>query len=141
MSAVLAISSLILSIRSAGSGPFHRGLIIGTGRNSPESAYSWNMTPCTVIFEGEENFRKVELAKDQPEYLTLPALVSADEKAVLVRYKLSEEELCQLRKGGSLFVMILTGGKPVQPQMLFVEDHRKPDTARKAVEDWKQFVY
>jgi hypothetical protein len=45
--------------------------------------------------------RFVEIAKDQPEYLTLPALVYTDGK-ILTEWKLSEEERARIAQGENI---------------------------------------
>ena len=63
--------------------------------------------------------RFVIFAKDQPEYLPLPALVYADGK-VMTEWKLTEEERLALIRGENIRLWIWTYGRPLQPIALEV---------------------
>lgn len=66
-----------------------------------------------VHFEG----CNVEIAKDQPEYLTLPAHVSGDEHGVVTScWRLGPLERLRVLFTGRLFLQAMTHRKPLQPQ-------------------------
>lgn len=98
------------------------------------------MTPQNLVFVGDDSFRKIKIAEDQAEYQTLPVVLSRDNGAVTMRYKLSPDELDKLNCGHDLFLTVLTMGKQLQPIMPFVDDAKHPTTARDMCENWKQFV-
>lgn len=56
-------------------------------------------------------------AKDQPEYLPLPAHV-ADDGTVTSCWRLSPEELAEVQRTGCVFVGQLTFGQALQPQFV-----------------------
>jgi len=72
------------------------------------------MTPVTFP---ETN---VEIAKDQPEYLTLPSHVdmSTPQRVATFCWQLSWRERWQLLVRGRLWHQVLTFGHPLQPQLL-----------------------
>lgn len=66
---------------------------------------------------------EVELAKDQPEYLQLPAaLVKHDDGTVgvVTRWRLDPEEWMQLALGKDLYLCLLTADGTPQPVLLSV---------------------
>ena len=63
--------------------------------------------------------RFVEIAKDQPEYFTLPALVYNDGK-VMTEWKFSESEREAIARGENVRLWIWTFGRPLQPIALEV---------------------
>lgn len=69
--------------------------------------------------------RFVEIAKDQPEYQPLPALVYAD-GTVLVEYTLTQEERGLIARGENLRLWIKTFGQPLQPIALAVTSEETP---------------
>lgn len=69
--------------------------------------------------------RFVEIAKNQPEYLTLPALVFNDGR-VMTEWQLSQEELGRLQRGERLRLWIWTFGHPLQPVALEVTSEENP---------------
>jgi len=63
--------------------------------------------------------QSVVIAKDQPEYLPLPAYQFHDEQGRIVCcWKLSWRERLQVAFSGILWHQILTFNKPLQPQLL-----------------------
>lgn len=77
------------------------------------------MRPVSPVIPGSK-YPEVVYAKDQPEYLPLPAIVSANGGA-LTRWKLSwRERLCVLLSG-DIYLGVLTFGQPLQPVMLMTE--------------------
>lgn len=69
------------------------------------------MTPVEPL--ERDGFRKVVFAKDQPEYLPLPALT--DGQYVITRWKLSWRERLTCLVRGDLHLGLLTFGRPLQP--------------------------
>lgn len=51
--------------------------------------------------------------KDQPEYTPLPVLRT--ERAVLSRWRLSDDEKAHIANGGDLFICVLNFGQSLQP--------------------------
>ncbi len=90
------------------------------------------MTPITVekwdayandYFQWK-GYRPVTFAKDQPEYIPLPALVSEDkERRVVTGWQLTWRERFRLLLTGKLFHSQLTFGQPLQPLMMGTEFH------------------
>jgi hypothetical protein len=62
----------------------------------------------------------VEYAKDQPEYLTLPAHRQPD-GTVTTRWKLTWIERLRVAFGGSIWLQVLTFNRALQPVMLTAE--------------------
>lgn len=70
------------------------------------------MKPAIPVVPGM-NLPVTEIAKDQKDYLTLPAFVGDD--YVLSRWRLSWRDRVRVVFGGSLYLWIHTGGNPLQP--------------------------
>ena len=77
------------------------------------------MEAISPIIAGTEEFT-IELAKNQPEYNTLPCLLMEDPIRVVTRWRLSATELTAILNGGDIFLETLTFGKPFQPVRLSV---------------------
>ena len=75
------------------------------------------MTP--VLPDLIDGGHPITFAKDQPEYLPLPALRFAD-GLVLTRWRLSAEELAALVNGEDLYLSVWTFNRPLQPVLLTV---------------------
>lgn len=76
------------------------------------------LTPTSPIirgFEGEE----IIIAKDQPEYLPLPALPLSD-GSVVTRWKLSPVQRLIALVRGDIYLTVLTFHRALQPVMLDV---------------------
>jgi hypothetical protein len=65
------------------------------------------------------NFHAVVLAKDQPEYVPLPAVVNR-EGLVVTEWELDTDELERILRGARVRLRIQTFGHPVQPIQLDV---------------------
>lgn len=63
------------------------------------------------------------IAENQPEYETLPAIVTGD-GYVISRWHLSWRERLVVLFNGNIFLSCLTFGRPVQPVILDVEPPR-----------------
>lgn len=64
----------------------------------------------------------VEIAKDQPQYKTLPAHVT-DRGIMVTCFKLSPEEIKSVRQNGVIWVQVFKGAAPLQPlSILAVKD-------------------
>lgn len=66
-----------------------------------------------------EGGRAVVFAKDQPQYIPLPAIVCPD-GSVLTEWQLTEDERARLVAGEAIRLTIWTFGRPLQPVMLEV---------------------
>lgn len=76
------------------------------------------MTPTEEIIPGFDiRDELVYFAKDQPEYITLPAW-RGDDGRVVTRWKLSWKERLQVLLGGSIWLSVLTLKHPLQPVKL-----------------------
>ena len=60
-----------------------------------------------------QGYQKVVFAKDQPEYIPLPAI--SDGYKVITKWKLSKEELEEIAITGEIYLELLTFGQPLQP--------------------------
>lgn len=72
------------------------------------------MTPISPAIPG---MPEVVYAKDQPEYLPLPAYRTGD-GTVVTRWRLSWSERIRVLLGGSVWLTILTFNNPLQPVKL-----------------------
>ena len=61
-----------------------------------------------------EGQRRVEYAKDQPEYLPLPAALDS-QSVVTTEWQPTAEELYALCVGGRVRIRMMTFGQPLQP--------------------------
>lgn len=77
------------------------------------------MKPVSPVIPGS-NFREVVFAKNQPEYIPLPAVVESNGQ-ITTRWKLTLRERLQLLFKGSLWVQVLTGHAQLQPLILLTE--------------------
>jgi len=65
--------------------------------------------------------QNIVIAKDQPQYMPMPAHVSLNEAGtVTCCWDLSGEEIAEIVKTGKIWHSILTFGAPLQPQLLSV---------------------
>jgi hypothetical protein len=67
-------------------------------------------------FDGQN----IIIAKDQPEYIPMPAYVAAD-GTVTCCWRLSWRERLRVLKSGTIWHQILTFRQPLQPQILTVK--------------------
>ena len=74
------------------------------------------MKPVTPIIPGIE-LPEIVFAKDQPEYIPLPAFRD-DGGAVLTRWSLTWGERIRVFLSGNLWLTVLTFGRPLQPLKL-----------------------
>lgn len=68
-----------------------------------------------------EGAQLVVIARDQPEYLPLPAAVSPD-GCVMTEWELSAEDLAKVVNGGRVRLWVWTFRQPLQPVMLEVTE-------------------
>jgi hypothetical protein len=90
------------------------------------------MKPVSPVVPGLE-LREVVLAKDQPEYIPLPAAPVDDGHRIVTRWKLSLAERLRILFTGNLWLSVLTLGKPFPPVLLETENpsryiHIHPDS-------------
>lgn len=57
----------------------------------------------------------LEIAKEQEEFLTLPAYFNPSTGAVITEWQLSPEDIANIAASGRLRLVIWTGGRPLQP--------------------------
>ncbi len=75
------------------------------------------MKPISPVYKDSEELwgvKEVIYAKDQPEYLQLPAL-KFDDGLVVSKWKLSFVERIKILFTGNIFLGLLTFNKPLQP--------------------------
>lgn len=81
------------------------------------------MQPVSPVFEsGLCRESEIVIAKDQPPYIPLPAVVTSN--GIVTRWKPTFSERLKLIFGGSLYLQVLTFGRPLQPVKLSVEEPR-----------------
>jgi hypothetical protein len=72
------------------------------------------VSPVAYDPETRWGISEVTLAKNQPQYIPLPALRFQD-GLIVTRWNLSWKERIHVLLGGSLFLGVLTFNKPLQP--------------------------
>lgn len=82
------------------------------------------MKPISPVVKGFEDL-EVVFAKDQPEYLPLPALPSGDQ--VITHWRLSWSERLRALIKGDLYLTLLTFRRPLQPISLSL---KRPELTR-----------
>ncbi len=85
------------------------------------------MQPVSPVIPGLEQHEKV-FAKDQPQYLPLPALRTSEGR-VVARWSPTPEEREMIAQGADLFLGLLTFNMPLQPHFVYVA-HANPDGAK-----------
>jgi len=75
------------------------------------------MKPVSPVMPGMEHVREVVIAKDQPEYLPLPAVVlnKAHGTPVMTRWRFTDEERELIKFGHDVVLTQLTFGHALQP--------------------------
>lgn len=63
----------------------------------------------------------VVFAKDQPEYMPLPAMKIPNDPQELITRQLSPEELERIKETGTIHLSMLTFNQPLQPVLLTVD--------------------
>lgn len=64
---------------------------------------------------GEFDEVNVYVAKDQPEFETLPAYYNEEEKSMTFRFELEQCEIDRIYATGEIFFKVLTNDNPIQP--------------------------
>lgn len=72
-----------------------------------------------------EDATRVIFAKDQPEYMPLPALVFPDGK-ICTEWRLTEDERARIQTGENIRLWIWNFGHPLQPVALEVTTAEQP---------------
>ncbi len=72
------------------------------------------MKPATPVIPGLERM-EILYAKDQPEYLPLPAIPRPDGNGIITRWELTWRERWQIWWTGNLYIEVLTFGGRLQP--------------------------
>ena len=80
------------------------------------------MKPTSPVLPNNKEEKEVVYAKDQPQYLPLPAVVKGQEGRVITHWKLSWKERFRVLFYGSLWLQQLTFGSALQPQLPTVEE-------------------
>lgn len=94
------------------------------------------MEPVSPVIPGREE-REIAVAKDQPEYRTLPSL-PVDQGIVLTRWELTPKERRRIQAGGSIYLYIHHFGNPIQPLLLTTEiDFLQPQEMRRPAPEVK----
>lgn len=78
------------------------------------------MKPAEIDGEAPRGWEKVVYAKDQPEYIPLPALRSVDGR-VVSRWILTEDERRLVAAGADIYLSVHTFNGPLQPVLLTVD--------------------
>lgn len=82
------------------------------------------------VVEGLEQF-EIEIAKDDPDYNCLRALVShTDEARVLSRWTLTPEQRAAVAEGADIYLELITFGMGLQPVRMAVGREVDPDLFR-----------
>ena len=74
------------------------------------------MTPVSPVVPGAD-LPEIVFAKNQPEYLPLPAH-RTDDGRVYTRWRLTWRERLRVLLGGNLWLMVMTFNRPLQPVMI-----------------------
>ena len=83
------------------------------------------MKPVSPVLKGFEEY-EIVLAKDQPQYMPLPVVISEGEEVRMIsRWEFSELEKEQIAEGGSLILEQLTFGNRYQPTALSILSKEK----------------
>lgn len=72
------------------------------------------MTPTSPVIPGLERMERV-YAKNQPEYIPLPALPLPGADGIITRWRLTWWERLKILWTGNLYLSVLTFGRPLQP--------------------------
>ncbi len=86
------------------------------------------MDPAEVVIPGLEGLQKT-IAKDQPEYRPLPALINYEKHTVLTRWTLTPDERRLIADGADFFLLVLGihgGLQPVLPAVVKVAEGNIP---------------
>lgn len=74
-----------------------------------------------VNYDYSDNIKEVVFAKDQPEYLQLPAIKLPDGQ-VITRWNFTLKERIKILFSGNLWLSLLTFNNPLQPIQLWVDE-------------------
>jgi len=84
------------------------------------------MLPATPVLDG---YREVVIAKDQPEYIPLPAVIRHG--IVTSRWKMTWRERIVALLTGNVYLQVMTFNRPLQPVILSVD---KPQMEHETVQ-------
>ena len=79
------------------------------------------MEPTSPVLDEDFQVEEVVYGGNQPEYNPIPAIKLAD-GTVITRWVLSPREREMIGRGGDVFLVIMTGGRPLQPVLLDVAE-------------------
>ena len=81
------------------------------------------MKPVTPVLKRYPGALATEFARTQPQYKTLPALVSFEtERRVTTRWELTWRERWRIFISGNLWLQMLTFDEPLQPVKILTEE-------------------
>lgn len=78
------------------------------------------MKPVSPVVHGAEAF-EIVIAKDQPQYLPLPALPVNNHERVITRWRMSWRERLKVLISGDIYLWVTTFARPLQPVLLTLE--------------------
>lgn len=84
------------------------------------------MEPASPVSTANHGQREIVFAKDQPEYLPLPAIIDEYGHRITTRWKLTWRERLRVLVSGSIWHSCLTFGMSLQPIMLYASDPYEP---------------
>lgn len=92
--------------------------------SATESSARTNLKPISPVIPGTP-FQEVVFAKDQPEYLPLPAVLADNGTRVITCWRLSFLERVRVLFSGRIWLSMLTFGKPLQPVLPETESPKR----------------
>lgn len=83
-------------------------------------------TPKSPVVVGLQAKEKI-FAKNQPEYMPLPALVSEDKRRIVTtRWELTAKDRAEIAAGADVFISLMTFGHPLQPLLVYIAPKDMP---------------
>ena len=79
------------------------------------------MKPASPVFTQKYVELEVVYAKDQPQYMPLPALRIGEPGIILTRWRMSWRERLIALFRGSVYLQVMTHDLPLQPVSVFVD--------------------
>lgn len=83
------------------------------------------MKPTRPVISGRDDL-EITLAKNQPEYRTLPVVIWGDPLTAVSRWKLTWCERIRICFTGNLWIQQMTFGEKLQPQLPSVTEPNRP---------------
>jgi len=86
------------------------------------------MKPKSPVFTKKYVEHEIVFAKDQPEFIPLPALrIDAEQGIFLIRWTMTWRERLRAFFSGSVYLQVMTFNKGLQPVALFVEPPKETE--------------